>query len=218
MDKDLTNSDISRQNILNNPYALEKIENHFAFPCIQFEGQSVFTKADLVKIFEVDDTTIDRYIAEHRDELGKNGYQVLRGNSLRNFRLADVSRMNVGDKAPSLGVFSFRALLNIAMLMTKSERAKQIRSRILDIVIDVVADKAGGHTRFINQRDQNFLPAAYQEFSYRQSFTKALNKYVDAGQFKYAVYTNKIYQIVFRENATEYRQVLKNLMKDLFRL
>ena len=71
MDKDLTNSDISRQNILNNPYALEKIENHFAFPCIQFEGQSVFTKADLVKIFEVDDTTIDRYIAEHRDELGK---------------------------------------------------------------------------------------------------------------------------------------------------
>ncbi len=209
MNKDLTNSDINRQNILNNPYALEKIEVHFAFSGRQFEGQTVFTKADLARIFEVDDSTIDRYIAEYADELRKNGYQVLRGNSLKNFRLSDVSRTSEGDKAPSLGIFNFRALLNIAMLLTKSERAKEIRSRILDIVMDVVAEKAGGHTRFINQRDQDFLPAAYQEFSYRETFTSALSRYVDAGQFKYANYTNKIYQIIFRENAAEYRQVLK---------
>ena len=209
MNKDLTNSDIHRQNILNNPYALEKIEVHFAFASRQFEGQTVFTKADLANLFEVDVSTIERYIAEHADELGKNGYQVLRGKPLKNFRLADVSGMNEGDKAPSLGIFSFRALLNIAMLLTMSERAKEIRSRILDIVIDVVAEKAGGHTQFINQRDQDFLPAAYQEFSYREAFTNALNLHVDAGQFKYAQYTNKIYQIIFHENADEYRQVLK---------
>lgn len=209
MNKDLTNSDINRQNILNNPYALEKIEVHFAFPGRQFEGQTVFTKADLARLFEVDDSTIDRYIAEYADELGKNGYQVLRGKSLKNYRLSDVSRMNEGDKAPSLGIFNFRALLNIAMLLTKSERAKEIRSRILDIVMDVVAEKAGGHTHFINQRDQDFLPAAYQEFSYRETFTGALSRHVDAGQFKYANYTNKIYQIIFRENAAEYKQVLK---------
>lgn len=209
MDKDLTNSDISRQNILNNPFALEKIESHFAFESRQFEGKSVFTKADLVKIFEVDVSTIDRYISEYSDELGKNGYQVLRGISLKNFRLADVSRTNEGDKGPSLGIFSFRALLNISMLMAKNERAKQIRSRLLDIVMDVVAEKTGGRTHFINQRDQDFLPAAYQEFSYRESFTNALNKHVDTGPFKYAVYTNKIYQIIFRENATEYKKILK---------
>ena len=209
MNKDLTNSDIHRQNILNNPYALEKIEAHFAFSGKQFEGQTVFTKADLAALFEVDGSTIERYIADHGDELGKNGYRVLRGNSLKNFRLADVSGTNEGDKAPSLGIFSFRALLNLAMLLTKSERAKEIRSRILDIVMDVVAEKAGGHTRFINQRDQDFLPAAYQEFSYRESFTSALSRHVDAGQFKYAHFTNRIYQIIFRENATEYRQVLK---------
>jgi len=209
VNKDLTNSDINRQNILNNPYALEKIEIHFAFPGRQFEGQTVFTKADLVRLFEVDERTIERYVTNHGDELGKNGYQVLRGKSLKNLRLSDVSGMNVGDKAPSLGVFSFRALLNVAMLLTESERAKEIRSRILDIVMDVMAEKAGGHTRFINQRDQDFLPAAYQEFSYRESFTSALKSHVDAGQFKYANYTNKIYQIIFRENAAEYKQVLK---------
>lgn len=209
MNKDLTNADIHRQNILNNPYALEKIEAHFAFTGRQFEGQTVFTKADLANLLEVDERTIERYVAQHGDELGKNGYQVLKGKSLKNMRLSDVSDTNVGDKAPSLGVFSFRALLNIAMLLTESERAKEIRSRILDIVIDVVAERAGGHTQFINQRDQDFLPAAYQEFSYRESFTSALKNHVDAGQYKYANYTNKIYQIIFRENATEYRKILK---------
>ncbi|WP_031599038.1 hypothetical protein [Ferrovum myxofaciens] len=209
MNKDLTNSDIHRQNILNNPYALEEIETHFAFSGKQFEGESVFTKADLAQLFDVDERTIERYIAQCGDELGKNGYRVLRGKPLKNYRLVDVSDMNVGDKAPSLGVFNFRALLNLAMLLTESERAKEIRSRILDIVMDVVAEKAGGHTQFINQRDNDFLPSAYQEFGYRQSFTSALNRYVDAGQFKYAQYTNKIYQIIFRENAAEYRKVLR---------
>lgn len=209
MDKDLTNSDIHRQNILNNPYALEKIEVHFAFSGKKFEGWTVFTKADLARLFEVDERTIERYVAQHGNELGNNGYQVLRGKSLKNFRLSDVSDTNVGDKAASLGVFNFRALLNVAMLLTESEPAKEIRSRILDIVMDVVAEKAGGHTRFINQRDPDFLPAAYQEFSYREPFTSALSQHVDAGRFKYANYTNKIYQIIFRENASEYRQVLK---------
>lgn len=209
MNSDLTNSDIHRQNILNNPYALEKIEIYFAFPGKQFEGQTVFTKADLANLFQVDERTIERYIAQHGDELGKNGYRVLRGKSLKNIRLSYVTDNAVGDKTPSLGVFNFRALLNIAMLLTESEQAKEIRSRILDIVLDVVAEKAGGHTRYINQRDQDFLPAAYQEFSYRESFTGALSRHVDAGRFKYAHFTNKIYQIIFRENAAEYRQVLK---------
>ncbi len=217
MNKDLTNSNIHRQNILNNPYALEKIEIHFAFSGKQFEGQTVFTKADLAGLFEVDERTIERYIAQHGDELGQNGYRVLRGKYLKNIKLSDVSDTGVGDKAPSLGVFNFRALLNLAMLLTESERAKEIRSRILDIVMDVVAEKAGGHTQFINQRDQDFLPAAYQEFSYRQSFTSALNLHVDAGQFKYAQFTNKIYQIIFRENATEYRKVLKLKKNDSVR-
>lgn len=209
MSKDLTNSDVHRQNILNNPYALEKIEAHLAFSGRTFEGETVFTKSDLAGLFEVDERTIERYVAQHGDELGKNGYRVLRGKSLKNLRLADVSDTVVGDKAPSLGVFNFRALLNIAMLLTESERAKALRSRILDIVMDVVAEKSGGHTQFINQRDQDFLPAAYQEFSYRETFTSALSHHVDAGQFKYATYTNKIYQIIFKENAAEYRQVLK---------
>ncbi len=49
----------------------------------------------------------------------------------------------------SLGMFSFRAVLNLAMLITESHKAKSIRSKILDIVLDVIAQKAGGKDEYL---------------------------------------------------------------------
>ena len=43
-----------------------------------------------------------------------------------------------------LGVSDFRAFLNLAMLMTESERAKLLRKAILDIVIDTINRRTGG--------------------------------------------------------------------------
>ena len=39
------------------------------------------------------------------------------------------------------------------MLLTASEKAKTVRSTMLDIVIAVMNEKAGGSTKFINRRD-----------------------------------------------------------------
>ena len=44
MTKDLTNSSIHRQNILNNPYALQEIEKATRISGIPFEGKSVVLK------------------------------------------------------------------------------------------------------------------------------------------------------------------------------
>ena len=58
------------------------------------------------------------------DELKKNGYRVLRGNSLKNIKLAygsDICVATIGARASILGIFSFRAVLNLAMLVTKIE-------------------------------------------------------------------------------------------------
>ncbi|MDQ6991343.1 MAG: DNA-binding protein, partial [Mariprofundaceae bacterium] len=181
----------------------------------------VFTKAQLAEILAVDGRTIDRYLKSHGDELKANGYQILKGKSLKDIKLADVDDIHVVDiidpKAPSLGVFTFRAILNIAMLVTESERAKAIRSRMLDIVLDVVAQKTGGHTKYINQRDDDYLPSAYQEYSYRKIFTSALSQYLNMGGYKYGVYTNKIYQLIFKENAKEYKRILSLSEKDKVR-
>lgn len=215
MEKNLTASQRDRQNILNNRYAVAKVEEHLALGGTPYQGETLFTKQQLLELFDVSESTIEKYLANHVDELRSNGYRLLRGKDLSEFKTANFGTViDYGTKTTVLGVFSFRATLNLAMLLTESERAQAIRSRILDIVIDVMAERTGGHTKYINQRDGDYLPAAYQEFSYRKVFTDALDQFVEMGNIKYGIYTNKIYQLVFQENAQEYKQILKLASKE----
>lgn len=215
---DLTHSAPHRQNILNNRYALSAAEKHLALGGAEFQGETIFTKQQVMQLFEVSDATVERYIASHGEELKVNGYRLLKGRTLKEFKdLSDVSLINEGNKAPLLGVFSFRAVLNLAMLLTESERARDVRSRVLDIVMDVLAERTGGHTKYVNQRDDQYLGAAFQEHSYRKQFTDALDRYVLPHQWKYVRFTNLIYQSIFRENAAEYRRVLKLASKESIR-
>lgn len=46
-------------------------------------------------------------------------------------------------KTTQLSLFDFRAFLNIGMLLAESEKAKKVRSLILDIVISTINEKAG---------------------------------------------------------------------------
>jgi hypothetical protein len=95
------------------------------------------------------------------------------------------------------------------MLLKESENAKMLRSRILDIVIDALNERAGGATKYINQRDEEFLVAITREPAYRKEFTHALNVYLEMGAYKYAYYTDAIYRSIFKENAKEYKAILK---------
>ena len=215
---DLTSSQHQRQNILNNRYALQAAEQHLALGGVTFHDQTVFTKQQVVALFDISEATVERYLAQHGDELKANGYQVLKGKSLKEFKdLMDVTLMNEGNKAPVLGLFSFRSVLNLAMLLTESERAKAIRSRLLDIVMDVLAERTGGHTKFINQRDDQYLMASFQEQSYRKQFTDALDQYLVESRWKYMRFTNLVYQSIFKESATEYRKVLDLAAKENIR-
>lgn len=215
MSKDLTNSPIDRQNILNNPYALAEIEKAAGIQGIPFEGKTVVLKEQVASFFEVTLRTVENYLEQHAQELSQNGYEVLRGNRLKLFKEVikglDVTETDFGNiaKTPQLGVFDFRAFLNLAMLVSESERAKLLRQAILDIVIDTINQRTGGGTKYINQRDEDFLHSAFVEENYRKQFTDALKDCVAMGNFKYAVYTDKIYVSIFREKASEYRKILR---------
>ncbi|WP_151703511.1 DNA-binding protein [Nitrincola alkalilacustris] len=218
MAKDLTESSHDRQNILNNRYALQQAEQHLSLGGVQFQGETVFTKQQLMLLYEVSDSTIEKYLVSHANELKANGYTVLKGSKLKEFKkLMNGTVTNYGTKTSALGVFSFRAVLNLGMLLTESEPARLLRSRLLDIVLDVMAERAGGHTKFINQRDENYLLAAFQEENYRRQFTDALDSYVEGNNWKYARFTNLIYQSIFHENAAEYKKVLKLAEKEKIR-
>lgn len=223
MSKDLTTSTVDRQNILNNPYALQEIEKATHIQGIPFEGKSVVLKEQAAVFFGVTVRTIENYLAQHGDELAQNGYEVIRGNRLKILKSslgeADAPEIRFGSirRSSHLGVFDFRAFLNLAMLMVESEQARLLRQAILDIVIDTINVRTGGGTKYINRRDEDFIHSWFAEESYRKQFTDALRDCVDMGNFKYPMYTNKIYLSVFREKAHEYRKILRLHEKDKVR-
>ncbi len=221
MKKDLTNSVLDRQNILNNPYAVAEIEKAAGIRGIPFQDKTVVLKEQVAAFFEVTPRTVDNYIEKYGDELRQNGYEVLRGNQLKELKI-EIGKhfgneMDFVTKTTVLGIFDFRAFLNLSMLIVESERARLLRRAILDIVIDTINQRTGGGTKFINQRDEDFLQSWFEEENYRLVFTDALKDCVDMGNFKYPLYTDKIYVSIFREKAMEYRKVLRLQEKDKVR-
>lgn len=218
MAKDLTTSELDRQNILNNPYALAEIEKAAGIRGIAFEGSTVVLKNQVAEFFEVTPRTIDNYLVHHADELERSGYEVLRGKRLKEIKLSIKAtfgdEMDFVTKTTVLGIFGFRAFLNLGMLMRESERAGLLRKAILDIAIDTINQRTGGGTKYINQRDEDFIQSAFIEENYRRQFTDALRDCVDMGNFKYAIYTDKIYISIFKEKAHEYRKILKLEQRD----
>ena len=224
MAKDLTSSRIDRQNILNNDLAIQEVQYSSNIKGILFEGKVCLTKSMVATFFGVESRTIERYVSDNADELMQNGYEILRGQRLKAFikcvqeqDVPDINVGNISNRTPQLALFDFRAFLNISMLLTESENARILRQLILDIVIDLINQKTGGGTKYINQRDKDFVSTYLQEENYRREFTDALRDYVDMGNAKYAIYTDKIYQSIFREKSREYREILRLRKQDKVR-
>lgn len=252
MKKDLTTSAIDRQNILNNPEVLVTIQEQLGISGMLYENEYRFTTAQIAEYFDVSTKTIKRHLDTHRDELDSNGYVVLKGQKLKEFKnmfahllysdiedddaqrdidvplsdtdanitkdddrdidvpiISKASNKQALNRLKALAIFNFRALLNIGMLLTESEKAKALRSRMLDIVISNLNQKLGGSTKYVNQRDGEFLVAFAREPVYREEFNSALSRYLDLGDEKYKIFTDEVYKAIFHENAEEYKSILR---------
>ena len=212
MTKDLTTSRIDRQNILNNDLAVEEIQDTIEIKSVFWENKHYLTKEMVAAFFEVDVRTIERYISSYSEELTANGFELLKGKRLADFiaayNITFATDINVARKIRSMSVFDFRAFLNMAMLLADSERARALRQLMLDVVIDLINRKTGGGTKYINQRDKDYVFASLQEDNYRRQFTDALKQYVENDRYKYAHFTDLIYVSIFREKAKEYKKIL----------
>ena len=213
MKKDFIDSAIVRQNVLNNSFAVAAIQKEIGLTGILFENEYKFLFKQITDFFEVTDRTIRECIARNEKELTQNGYEVLKGKRLVDFKLVATKvpgcEVDFTTKTTVLGIFNFRAFLNIAMLLVDSEKARSLRSAILDIAIDTINRRTGGGTKYINQRDEDFITNMLRGEDYRREFTDALRDCVNMGNIKYMIYTDKVYNSIFKENATEYRKILK---------
>lgn len=212
----LVGNKIERKNVLNNKIAISEAEKQFNIHGVELDGIIYYTRQQVADFFEVDIRTIERLTNENREELESNDLVVLKGKKLKEFReksSEEATDINVGRLVSNLSVSSFRTLLNYAMLLSNSDKARTVRNTILDIVIDVMHKKTGGNTKYINQRDEDYLQSTYINVNYRKKYTNALNQYLEMGNVKYAIYTDKIYQQIFKERAKDYKRIL-NLEKN----
>jgi len=76
-------------------------------------------KEQVASFFEVTPRTVDNHIEKYGDELRRNGYEVLRGKRLKELKkaISDAggNEINFVTKTTVLGIFDFRAFLNLKL-------------------------------------------------------------------------------------------------------
>lgn len=115
--KDLTISNIERQNVLNNRFAVDNIQKSLDISGMLFDGEYRYTKKMVADFYSVDISTIDRYLSSNGDELKHNGYVLCKGKLLKEFKLQFAHLINEASKTTQIGLFNFRAFLNIGMYL-----------------------------------------------------------------------------------------------------
>jgi hypothetical protein len=104
--KDLTTSNIDRQNILNNNEVLETVQDHLGVSGMYFKEEYRFTKNQISDFYQIDIATIDRYLEGNENELKNNGYVVIKGKTLKEFKDQFGVVANLSNKTPQLGLFN----------------------------------------------------------------------------------------------------------------
>ena len=198
-----------RLSILNNPFLIEKMTDQISARFTEFEGGYLLTTQQVADFYDVEERTIQRLIEDNRHEIEESGYRTIRGDELERFREFVNDKNVVNKKTRIISVFSFKAFLNAGMILKGSNKARQVRQLLLDMTILIIHERTGGNTKYINQRDENFLPSLFKNENYNSKFRRALTDFVDMGSGKFPKFNNLVYKTVFKESAQKYKEILE---------
>jgi hypothetical protein len=143
MTKDLTNSTLERQNILNNPFALQEIEKATRIKGIHFEGKTVVLKEQVAAFFEVTLRTIENYLGKYSYELAQNGYEILKGNRLKKLKLTisesdvpetDFGNITMGTRGRS-GLYAYHPSCTVEMHIIMTVPLSPIESLTIAVIL-----------------------------------------------------------------------------------
>lgn len=141
---DLLQRKEAREDCITRVEVLDKVGELLLLPNTEYA-----TTEQVANYYEVGIEAIQSLIKDNREELTRNGFakfkkdeillNVLKGQVVEKQRtccIVDVNDVRVRVNNTGMNLFSKRAILNVGMLLRDSEVAKEIRSRLLDIVHD----------------------------------------------------------------------------------
>lgn len=125
-EEDLILKEEVREKVLERTEVLEKVKEIVTLP-----NTELMTSKMVSEYFEVGAEAIKSIFSRNRSELEKNGAKTLRSTELRNLK-TEVQDATLLGRANAVTVFSSRAVLNVAMLLTESHIAEEVRNQILN--------------------------------------------------------------------------------------
>lgn len=125
-EEDLILKEEVREKVLERTEVLEKVKEIVTLP-----NTELMTSKMVSEYFEVGAEAIKSIFSRNRSELEKNGAKTLRSTELRNLK-TEVQDATLLERANAVTVFSSRAVLNVAMLLTESHIAEEVRNQILN--------------------------------------------------------------------------------------
>lgn len=112
---------------------LDKVGTLLSLP-----NTELYTTEMVANYYGVGIEAIKSLIHDNQSEIQGNGYKVVTGDELSSLK----KLCQIKSRARSMATFTKRTVLNVGMLLRDSEIAKEIRSRLLDIVHD--SEKGNG--------------------------------------------------------------------------
>lgn len=131
-----------REQMIERVEVLDRVKELILLPNTEYA-----TTEQIAEYFNVEKKTVEKLVERNNDEFLSDGYKILVSN-----QLADIKSVSgIKSRARQLAVFTKRAILRVAMLLRDSEVAKEIRTRLLDIVQDVSEGKDNAIENVVNE-------------------------------------------------------------------
>ena len=130
----LTNAKRREEN-MNRIEVLDKVGTLLSLP-----NTELYTTEMVANYYEVGIEAIQSLIKDNKEELKTNGFKLMKRSEILNVLGGQLENIKVPNRG--MNIFTKRTVLNVGMLLRDSEIAKEIRSRLLDIVHD--SEKGNG--------------------------------------------------------------------------
>lgn len=130
----LTNAKRREEN-MNRIEVLDKVGTLLSLP-----NTELYTTEMVANYYKVGIEAIQSLIKDNKEELKTNGFKLMKRSEILNVLGGQLENIKVPNRG--MNIFTKRTVLNVGMLLRDSEIAKEIRSRLLDIVHD--SEKGNG--------------------------------------------------------------------------
>ena len=165
-EKELLEQKDFRDEVINNIEVLDKVGDLLLLP-----NTEKATITQVATYYNVGLRAITSLIHDNYDEVSEDGYKVYKGKELSTshvisfkeftsnranytFTLDNNEYLKVGGKG--IGLFTKRAILRVGMLLRDSEIAKEVRTRLFDIVQDTEKENPEVIDNIVNEINEFF--------------------------------------------------------------